>query len=192
MQAGFLDFDSLSEVALGMEPMLDQVRQGALTLDESTVALLLEAQGSLEDGISQLRAFDTSPLDVGGLLERLQVAATGEAAPAAPAAAEALPEEIPVAEDGEPSPEAQIAATTSAGNPNDLPQHEDEEADSAAPEPVAADPADIEVELEEVQWTKGPLAKRAWNLCPTSSPKAPKFSTNSTKIWSASKKPAMI
>ena len=70
MQAGFLDFDSLSEVALGMEPMLDQVRQGALTLDESTVALLLEAQGSLEDGISQLRAFDTSPLDVGDLLER--------------------------------------------------------------------------------------------------------------------------
>jgi two-component system chemotaxis sensor kinase CheA len=122
MQAGFLDFDSLSEVALGMEPMLDQVRQGALTLDESTVALLLEAQGSLEDGISQLRAFDISPLDVGDLLERLQVAATGEAAPAAPAATEAPPEESPAA-DGEPSPEAQIAATTSAGNPNDLPQH---------------------------------------------------------------------
>jgi two-component system chemotaxis sensor kinase CheA len=46
------------------------------------------------------------------------------------------------------------------------PNTEDEEADSAAPEPVAADPADIEVELEEVAVDEGPIGEESMEFVP--------------------------
>ena len=155
MQAGFFDFDSLSEVALGVERLLGQVRQDALALEVPETDLLLEAQGCIEDGIAQLRAYDTSPLGVADLLARLQFAA----------------------ESGTLIPEAQIAAIDSAGEENDLPEYEDDEvAGEIVPEIAAEipeatptkipDPAAIEVKLEEVEVEEGPIGEETMDFVP--------------------------
>ena len=178
-QMGFLDFDSLSGVAVGMERLLETAQQGTLQ-PELLTDLLLEGEEALKQGIEQLRAYDTNPLEIGDLLQRMEAAMgdTGEETDTAPAAGD----------DTEMLPEAKVAAI-SAGpvdEEDDLPQYEDEEveetdvveassqeaspvveqAETPQAEAAAPDLGELEVEEEEVEVEEGPINEEVMDFVP--------------------------
>ena len=156
MQSGFLDFDSLSEVALGMERLVDALREQVVEVGPPIVALLDEGRHALEKAMEQLRAYDTTPMAMGNLLKRLQQAHLGEEIEPAVEV-----EEIEVAaveEQTDDLPEMQAA--TLGGEGEDEPIG-DEDEDESEQEPAAAAVADEVVipELEFVEVVEGPVAE---------------------------------
>jgi chemotaxis protein histidine kinase CheA len=71
MQSGFLDFDSFSEIALGMERIGTALRDEQIPLSDELMALLDEARLVLDKAIEQLRNYDVSAMDLGNLPTRL-------------------------------------------------------------------------------------------------------------------------
>ncbi len=177
MQSGFLDFDSFSEVALGMERFINALRSGEVQLSDDVVALLCEGRVELDKAVAQLRNYDTSALDLGDLTARLQQALTGEVVLKAGGDAEAA----------ERSPEMQVAAIEVEGEYGDL-DATDEVVAAAAEEPAAdteAAPAVAEAseeapevdigELEEIEVAEGSIAEDAMEFVPD-------FITEATEI----------
>jgi len=159
MQSGFLDFDSLSEIALGMERVVIAVRDGKIQTSDELTALLDEARLALDRAIEQLRDYDTSAMDSGNLPKRLTQAQVGVAIDAPITAIET-------------TPEAQIAAISTEGAEDDLDGEDETDRGEAAQNPVttpehteritANEPAAPEVdipELEDVEVIVGPVAE---------------------------------
>lgn len=167
MQSGFLELDSLSEVALGMERLLDGAQQDTHLLDAPALDLLRRGRQVIDQAMSRLRDHDTTPFDSGDLPALLQAALEGSAE-GAPPVDPSPTEEIP---------EAQVARI--GGNPDqkeDLPAHEVEgeavptaaDAVEAAPvEPQAAEIGEAPtVELEEVDVTEGAVGEDVVDFVP--------------------------
>jgi two-component system, chemotaxis family, sensor kinase CheA len=176
MQAGFLDFDSLTAVALGMERMLDQARQGGLILGATALELLQQANQALGQMLEQLRTYDIHPLEVDELAARMQSAIDGTLeedanATTVPAEEEELPEAKVAKIGGEPVEE------------EDLPRHDDvaeqEETEKSAEiaaeaveaplvsPPVAHEPTPaFEPELEEVEVIEGAISEDVADFIP--------------------------
>ena len=161
-QAGFLDFDGLAEVALGMERLLDRLRQEERPPEPPVLELLRQGRATMDEAVDRLRAYDTGPVELGDLPARLQAVAAGDGQDGATEAEE------------EP-PEAKIARI--GGDPSsaeDLPQYEGSGRETGAQEAQPAeteevreeDGASLEVKLEEVEVVEGPIGEEAGDFVP--------------------------
>jgi two-component system, chemotaxis family, sensor kinase CheA len=166
MQSSFLEFDSLSEVALGMERLLDWAQQDTHLLDLPALDLLHRGRQVINQALSRLREHDTTPFDSGDLPDRLQAALEGSV--------ESVPTVAPSA--AVEIPEVQVARIGGNSDPEeDLPTHEVEEeaAPSAADaveavpeEPQEAESGEVAVELEEVEVAEGAVGEDVVDFVP--------------------------
>ena len=79
-RAGFIDFDSLSEIARGLADAVAKVEAEELGFDR-VAALLQRGRDLITAGIEQLRSYNTTPLVDGGLLRLLDAASGGATEP---------------------------------------------------------------------------------------------------------------
>ena len=153
MQSGFLDFDSFSEIALGMERIGTALRDEQIPLSDELMALLDEARLVLDKAIEQLRNYDVSAMDLCNLPTRLAQARAGEELE------EALAQPAT-------TPEAQIATISVGGEEEALDDELDEYSPIEAASPESSDEdsttSESQVEipaLEEVEVEEGPIAE---------------------------------
>ncbi|MBI5137915.1 MAG: chemotaxis protein CheA [Nitrospirae bacterium] len=146
--AGFLELNDLVAVAHGSENVLNTLRNGEIAVTADIIDLVLESVDMIKAILSQVQGEDVGTLDIGGMVQKLDLMlqfaleaagsaagrATAPAKPAAPAreTAPAEPETSPkAASPAKPAETAQAAPAPPAAAP----------VPAAAPEPKAAAPA---------------------------------------------------
>lgn len=149
--AGFLDFAGIQQVAHDVENLLDEARNGRLTLDEAGFDAVLLGRDIVEAWLKYLEGAATAPPDSTDLTNRLHRIMNREAA-SPPAAEEAAV--VPAAEPAaSPAPAAPQAAEPVSAKPA-APAAPPPAAPPDAPRAAAPVPAATETSLVKVHTNK--------------------------------------